>query len=34
MENKNDHDEIYPKLVQTTRELDGVVRDLNTILRA
>ncbi|HEV8514096.1 MAG TPA: two-component regulator propeller domain-containing protein [Cyclobacteriaceae bacterium] len=29
---KDDRDEIYPRLVQTTRELDGVVRDLNTIL--
>ena len=25
-------DEIYPKLIQTARELDGVVNDLNTIL--
>lgn len=25
-------DEIYPKLIQTARELDGVVTDLNTIL--
>jgi ligand-binding sensor domain-containing protein/signal transduction histidine kinase len=25
-------DEIYPKLVQTAHELDGVVKDLNTIL--
>lgn len=25
-------DEIYPKLVNTTRELDGVVKDMNTIL--
>ncbi|HPH45924.1 MAG TPA: two-component regulator propeller domain-containing protein [Chryseolinea sp.] len=25
-------EEIYPKLINTTRELDGVVKDLNTIL--
>jgi len=25
-------DEIYPKLIHTTQELDGVVKDLNTIL--
>jgi len=30
--NKDDRDRIYPKLVKTTRELDGVVKDLNTIL--
>jgi len=29
---ENERNEIYPRLVQTTRELDGVVRDLNTIL--
>jgi signal transduction histidine kinase len=29
---KNERDEIYPKLVSATRELDGVVKDLNTIL--
>ncbi len=27
-----DKDEIYPKLIHTAQELDGVVRDLNTIL--
>jgi len=30
--NKDDRDQIYPKLVQTARELDAVVKDLNTIL--
>jgi ligand-binding sensor domain-containing protein/signal transduction histidine kinase len=28
----DEKDQIYPKLIHTTQELDGVVRDLNTIL--
>ncbi len=30
--NSEDKDEIYPKLVNTAKEIDGVVKDLNTIL--
>jgi ligand-binding sensor domain-containing protein/anti-sigma regulatory factor (Ser/Thr protein kinase) len=32
METPEKKDEIYPKLVHTAQELDGVVKDLNTIL--
>jgi len=30
--NQEDKDQIYPKLIHTAKEIDGVVKDLNTIL--
>lgn len=32
LENSSEKDEIYPKLLRAAEELDGVVKDLNTIL--
>ena len=32
LENTSEKDEVYPKLVRAAEELDGVVKDLNTIL--
>jgi len=30
--NPEDQDQIYPKLINTAKEIDGVIKDLNTIL--